>query len=117
MKISTTDLLMLGRSVVAATAQDTNGVGDHHQGCPMLVSTESARKDPGCTSREAIFRGDSFSLIRGSFSQHMWRKSVDETLGKDDVLTIRRLHRISLQRAKPRHRLNPAEGPGRAADW
>ena len=123
---------MFSLSAVAAMAQDPNCVGDHHEGCPVLVLTETTRKDPGCKSRQVISHGDSFSLFKGwlawkdgravrpitdprvfrecldedghvvrscpmdftidpdgSFSQDIWRKSVDETLCKDDVLTIR----------------------------
>jgi len=123
--------LVLALTAVSIAAQDAECVGDHHEGCPVLVVKERKRDAPGCDSAHwshgtssSLFRGTlawddggtfkaitKASLIRecldlngrvvrscpaefelardGSFSQSIWRKSVDEAICRAGVITER----------------------------
>src|SRR5258705_9233620 len=71
-------------------AQDPNCVGDHHEGCPVLVAKEMKRSDPGCKSHQEISHGTSSSLFKGTLSWqdgeksgliqevHVFRECLDE---------------------------------------
>jgi hypothetical protein len=125
-------LPLLSFAMTIVSGQDLDCVGDHHEGCPVLVSTEETRADPGCKAPQQISHGsvmwsfkgvlgrrngDSFQPITrarvvrecldeaehvvrschvefkigrdGSFSLDLRRKRVDESLCRDDVLTVR----------------------------
>jgi hypothetical protein len=117
---------------VVLQAQSPDCVGDHHEGCPVLVISESSQPDPGCKGHQEISHGNvmwqfdavlgagsgpsfrpitSATVVReclneagkvkrrcpvplelgvdGSFTLELWRKSVDEAICRNDVMTSR----------------------------
>ena len=50
--------------ITGASAQDVDCVGDHHEGCPVLVVHESKVSKPGCDQSQ-ISHGEAHSLFKG----------------------------------------------------
>ena len=59
-------ILFLGWSLLSAETPFHECVGDHHEGCPVLVSKEQRTQDPGCHGPQEISHGTAQFLIRGT---------------------------------------------------
>jgi hypothetical protein len=60
-----TILILATVAYARAGAQDPRCVGDHHEGCPVLVVKEAKVSTPGCDQSQ-ISHGDAQSLFKGS---------------------------------------------------
>jgi len=66
-------ILVLSLAMRSVVAQSTECVGDHHEGCPVLVVTEETRADPGCKGHQEI----SHNIVMWLFKGVLARKTGD----------------------------------------
>ncbi len=59
-------LLLLVWSPLVAGTSFHDCVGDHHEGCPVLVTKEQKTSDPGCQGRHEISHSTASFLIKGT---------------------------------------------------
>ena len=59
-------LAMLILSVDAQLARDIDCVGDHHEGCPVLVTSEELVDDPKCEKDQYVSHGTNSILIKAT---------------------------------------------------
>jgi len=79
-------LTVVSMVVTSLLAQSSDCVGDHHEGCPVLVATEERRDDPGCKGHQQGSHGSVmwlFKALLGTGTGDSFRPITNATLVRE----------------------------------